>query len=117
METERGVRMEIDLEEFRKRFPNLAREIFESGGNIKIEGMRSDIVEGEKAAGEERPTIIDFLRRCDNDEQALEIINYFERKGEISKEYSARLRAQLVRDGVRSFGSKLERGWFLREET
>lgn len=108
--------MEMDTEEFKRRFPNLAREILESGG-YRISSVRSSVEEGEKAAKEERPSVIDFLRRCDTDEQALEIINYFEEKGEISEEYAARLRAQLVKEGVRSFGSKLERGWFLREET
>ncbi|MEM1689135.1 MAG: DUF2095 family protein [Candidatus Hadarchaeales archaeon] len=108
--------MEIDIEEFKRKFPNLAREILGSQG-YRISSVRSSIEEGEKTAIGERPNLIDFLRRCDTDEQALEIINYFEKKGEISEEYAARLRAQLVKEGVRSFGSKLERNWFLREKT
>jgi hypothetical protein len=104
--------MEIDIEEFRRKFPNLAREML-GQGTVRIGSVRSSVHEGEKAAEERFPTVVDFLRRCDTDEQALEIINYFERRGEISGEYAAELRAQLVRHGVRSFGSKRERGWFV----
>jgi len=105
--------MEMDIEEFRRRFPNLAKELL-GPRTIRIDSVRSSISEAEKVVKGEFPTVIDFLRRCDTDEQALEIINYFERRGEISEEYAAELRVQLVRYGVRSFGSKLEREWFLR---
>ncbi|MEM0350254.1 MAG: DUF2095 family protein [Archaeoglobaceae archaeon] len=38
------------------------------------------------------PTVIDHLEICKNVEEAVEIIDYFERKGEISKEFASFLK-------------------------
>jgi hypothetical protein len=74
--------------------------------------VRSDHKEAEKAVycvqGYE-PTAIDYLRRCENDGQALEIINFLEEKGEIDASYARKLREQLARHGLRSFGKKRTR--------
>ncbi|NLE05197.1 MAG: DUF2095 family protein [Crenarchaeota archaeon] len=61
------------------------------------------------------PSIIDFIRRCDTDAQAEEIILYMSKKGEISKEYSCQLRNQLKKEGVRSFGPKKESDYYFKE--
>jgi hypothetical protein len=37
-----------------------------------------------------------------------------ERRGEISKEYAARLRKQLKEKGIRSFGPKKEENYYLK---
>jgi hypothetical protein len=55
--------------------------------------------------------VIDFLRRCDTEEQGLEIIDYLKKRGEISEKYATELKMQLLRDGIRSFGPK-KRGYF-----
>jgi hypothetical protein len=54
------------------------------------------------------PDIIDFIRRCDTEDEALEIIKYMEKKLEISKEYAKHLTKELKTKGVRSFGPKKE---------
>jgi hypothetical protein len=103
--------IEIDKEEFRRRFPHLAREIEEGSMKISIDAVRTSKEEAEKAALGSRdymPTAVDYLRRCDNDEQASETINYLEGKGEITGEYAKKLRRQLKKMGVRSFGPKKE---------
>jgi len=63
----------IDWEKrkFRRMFPNLYRE---------IEG---DVI----------PTVLDHLERCRSIEEAYEIIDYFERRGEITKEYAEFLKS------------------------
>ncbi|MEM3519764.1 MAG: DUF2095 family protein [Candidatus Hadarchaeales archaeon] len=107
--------IEVD-EKFKKRFPNIYRELQE-GLSVRIDAVRSSEEEAEKAARTLEnydPTVIDFIRRCDTEEQALEIINYMEKRGEITSEYAKRLREQLVRDGVRSFGKKREPGCYER---
>jgi len=40
------------------------------------------------------------------------MIAYMEKRGEISKEYAQKLRAQLKRKGVRSFGPKKEENYY-----
>jgi len=60
------------------------------------------------------PTATDYLRRCDNDKQAEETINYLEKKGEISSEYADQLRKTLKEKGLRSFGPKKEHDYYLK---
>jgi len=111
--------MEINKEQFKRMFPNLAREMSDEESKVTINSVRSDIEAGEKTASKSfrgyDPDAIDFLRRCDNEEQAKEIIDYLERRKEISKEYAAQLRRQLKEKGVRSFGSKKEDGYYLKQ--
>jgi len=111
--------MEIDKEKFRKMFPNLAREM-ESGENkVRISSVRSDVATGEKAVSEKflhyMPDVIDFIRRCDTEQQAEEIIAYMEKRGEVNTEYAQKLRKQLKDKGVRSFGPKKEEGYYFKE--
>jgi hypothetical protein len=61
------------------------------------------------------PQAVDFLRRCDTEQQAEEIIAYLERKGEVTKQYAKELRCQLKRDGVRGFGPKKEEYHYFKE--
>ncbi len=110
--------MEFDKENFKRLFPNLAREM-ESGENkVSMSSVRTDTRSGERAISSNfvhyDPDIIDFLRRCDTAEQAEEIIAYMERRGEITKEYAVKLRRQLKEKGVRSFGPKKEENYYLR---
>ncbi|MCD6465196.1 DUF2095 family protein [Candidatus Bathyarchaeota archaeon] len=111
--------MEFDREQFKKMFPNLAREIENGGCKIAITSVRLNPEEGEKAASKKfegyNPDVIDFLRRCDTHEQAEEIIAYLERRGEINSQYAANLRKQLKEKGVRSFGPKKEDAYYLRQ--
>lgn len=108
---------EYDREEFEKKFPALAKELEEGG--IPIDAFRTDEEEGEELAepmdfsGYE-PTVIDFLRRCETDDEALEIINWMESRGEITPEIARELRITLTKKGVRAFGPKKEWGWYER---
>jgi len=60
-----------DREKFRRMFPNLYREI-----------------ESAKV-----PDVLDHLERCESEEEAIEIIEYFEKKGEITREFAAFLKS------------------------
>jgi len=112
--------MEIDKKKFRKMFPHLAEELKGEEHKIEITSVRSDIQTGEKASSKKfaryMPDVIDFIRRCDNEEQAEEIISYMERRREISREYAKRLRKQLKEKGVRSFGSKKEEDYYFKQD-
>ena len=114
----RHVVMEINKEKFKKMFPHLAREMMNGDNRVVITSVRSDAESGEKAVSESfrgyNPDVIDFLRRCDSEEQANEIIDYLEQRKEINGEYAAQLRKQLKEKGVRSFGSKKEDGYYLK---
>jgi len=116
--SECSARMKVDRNKFRKMFPHLAREMDARQNRIAITSVRSDLHTGEKAPSKKfsqySPDVIDFLRRCDHEQQAGEVINYLERSKEISREYAQRLKKQLKEKGVRSFGSKKEEDYYLK---
>ncbi len=102
-----------DPEYFKEKFPELHKEIKKGAKTIEINGVRSEEKEGKKAAEKEDkkgPNIVDFLRLCDDEDEALEIINYMEDKEKIELEYARELRSQLTHSGLRSFGSKRKPG-------
>jgi hypothetical protein len=110
--------VEFDKETFKKLFPNLAKELEFGENKITVNSVRTEVQVGEKAASKRfvnyMPDVIDFIRRCDTEEQAEEIIAYLEKKGEIEKQYAEKLRKQLKERGVRSFGSKKEEDYYLK---
>ena len=112
--------MDIDKKRFKKMFPHLAQELEGGDCRITISSVRSDLQTGEKASSRKfanyMPDVIDFLRRCDTEQQAEEIICYLEGREEISHEYAERLRKQLKEKGVRSFGSKKEDDYYLKQD-
>ncbi len=111
-------KMQIDKEKFKRMFPYLARELEAREHKVAITSIRSDLQTGENASSTKFvgyiPDVIDFIRRCDNEQQAEEIINYLENRNEISHDYAERLRKQLKEKGIRSFGSKKDEDYYLK---
>ncbi|MCE7745219.1 MAG: DUF2095 family protein [Candidatus Heimdallarchaeota archaeon] len=63
------------------------------------------------------PNVIDFIRRCDTLDQAMEILDYLENIGDISTSEGDKLRKRLKTEGLRSFGPKKKKGfYFTRDE-
>ncbi|MHA1230198.1 MAG: DUF2095 family protein [Candidatus Helarchaeota archaeon] len=109
--------IEEDEEEFKKKFPHLAKEILEKRQSIPISSIRSE--QKQKKSNEDQiydelrnPDVISFIRRADTEEQAMEIIDYCLKRGEIDEEYAKELKNQLSMLGVRSFGPKKEPGYY-----
>ncbi|MHA1713705.1 MAG: DUF2095 family protein [Candidatus Ranarchaeia archaeon] len=106
-------------EKFRKKFPNLAKELEEkkvcltlkfdpSFHKEKPEKKYHDPLRGFE------PTAEDFIRRCGNIKEATEIIAFLEGRGEISAEKAENLRRKLESQGLTSFGDKKEWGYYSR---
>ena len=99
-------------------FPNLSEELEGGDSNVPIEGVRADSEAAEKSISDKfrnyDPNVVDFIRRCDTEEQAQTIIAYMEKRGEVSKEYAKKLRQQLRKEGLRSFGTKKEEGYYFK---
>lgn len=113
--------MEISKDRFKKMFPNLTEEMNSEKQKVNINSVRSNRKAIEKKKETRKnlsnydPDIIDFLRRCDTNQQAVEIIAYMENRGEITHNYAQKLRQQLKKKGVRSFGSKKEEGYYFTQ--
>jgi hypothetical protein len=99
-------------------FPHLAKELESDENKVSVNSVRTDTQTGEEAVSEKfvnyMPDAIDFIRRCETEEQAEEIIAYMEKRGEIKKQYAEKLRKQLKDRGLRSFGPKKEENYYLK---
>jgi hypothetical protein len=122
--------MASDKKSLKKMFPNLYNELETGEAKVPINAVRKNPETIENAECEEdefeptvpldklrhfNPTAVDFIRRCDTDAQAEEIISYLEKKCEIAKEYADELRRKLKREGVRCFGPKKEEYYYFKE--
>lgn len=108
-----------DPDYFKEKFPELYKEIKEGSNTIDIDGVRTEPEEGEKASEKEKkagPNIVDFIRLCDTEDEAVEIINHMEDEGKIDSDYAKDLRNQLTHGGLRSFGSKRKPGEYSFDE-
>jgi hypothetical protein len=118
----------------KKMFPNLMRELVGGENKVAIDSVRADSDGDEKPLQEEVmslktlpqakvpdkfhnycPDVFDFLRRCDTEQQAEEIIAYLQKRGELTAEKACQLRGQLKKDGVRSFGPKKEDNYYFKQ--
>ncbi len=129
--------MAIDKKSIKKIFPHLYEELEKGEVKVPINAVRKNPLEAEAVAvGEEydcteeeftsctetpdklrhfNPSAVDFIRRCDTELQAEEIIAYLQKKGEINTENAEQMRCQLKRDGLRSFGPKKEEYYYFKE--
>ena len=111
--------MDTDRRSFKKMFPNLSEELEGGESKVTIDSVSTDSDMAEKPLLDKfrsyDPTVVDFIRRCDTEEQAEEIIAYVEKKGEVTKERAAKLRKQLKKKGVRSFGPKKEDNYYFKQ--
>jgi hypothetical protein len=104
----------MERDEFKKRFPALAKEMEEGKGKADLRFEVEPPKPQRKFQGYD-PNVIDFIRRCSGEDEALEIIEYLRDKGEITVDEAERLRRQLEEEGLRSFGPKKGPGHYERE--
>jgi hypothetical protein len=104
----------MEKEELRKKYPKLIEELETGTGKADIQFEVEKPKPKRKFAGY-NPNVIDFIRRCTNDTQALEIIEYMKNREEITVEEAEKLYKQLEEEGLRSFGRKKEHGYYERE--
>ena len=58
------------------------------------------------------PQAVDFIRRAKTEQEAEEIIDYLEKKGEITTTEAHKLRKQLKEKGLSSFGEHKQPGYY-----
>jgi hypothetical protein len=111
-------------DEFRDSYPALSDEL-ESGSTqeLPIRGVRTlsgEESEEKKKTEEEtaqvvgwEPDVVDYIRRCDTKKQAIEIIDYLLKKGDLDQKKARDIKSQLNAHGLRSFGTKKEKDHYL----
>ena len=104
-------------DDLRRSFPALADELEEEGTkSFKIDGVRTMSEESDE--GQEKqtftPDVVDYIRRCDTIPQAIEIVDFLEKRGEITAAQAKAIKSQIKTEGIRSFGAKKEKDHYLR---
>jgi len=113
----------MNWQQLRKMFPHLTEELEnrsqDGSGHVRVTPGRSDVGVGEVTSSKDfsgySPDAIDFLRRCNTEEEALKIIDFLEKRFVINYRYTEKLRRQLKTNGIRSFGSKKQDDYYLKE--
>jgi hypothetical protein len=95
-------------------FPHLSRELDCKTNETFPSSAKGQNSNRTKEYANYQPNVIDFIRRCDNEIQAQEIVDFLERREEITHEYADELRRELAAKGVRNFGKKKERDYYLK---
>ncbi|OUJ18624.1 hypothetical protein AMET1_0270 [Methanonatronarchaeum thermophilum] len=111
----------MDIEHLKNKFPKIYEDI-QNSPTIEIDQIKKNTEktcptnkntqqkQTETKTETKIPTIKDHLTRCNTDKQAIEIIDYFNKQGEITKEKTKQLKKQLKTKGLRSFGEKRKKG-------
>ena len=94
--------MKLDKKSLKKMFPNLSSDLECEESKVTLNSVRTDVQIDEQSIAKRgftryEPDVIDFIRRCDTERQAGEIVTYLENRGEIKKPYAQRLRKHLER--------------------
>ncbi len=101
--------IEMDIEELKRKYPNLARELEEKIMCVEVRGSRTD---DDFQIG--MPDAVDYIRRCKSVQEAEEVISFLERTNQISKSKADELREQLYTQGLESFGPRKEFGYYTK---
>lgn len=109
----------MERDRFKKLFPYLAEEM--ESGQSKVHLDEDSETEGSgtrtnarKWAGYD-PDVVDFIRRCETVEQAKEVVEYLESRGEITAERAEEVKKQIAEGGLRSFGAKKDKGFYYKD--
>lgn len=100
---------EYDVEDFKKKFPRLADEIFSN----KSKQIRLKIQVVDPWRGYV-PTVVDYIRRCRTVEEAVEVINYLVRRNELTIDEAERLKEKLRDGGIDAFGGRKEDNYYYK---
>lgn len=101
---------EYDIEEFKKRFPKLSDEIL--SGKTKSMKLNIEIIDPWRGYV---PTVVDYIRRCKSLEEALDVIDYLVRRGELPVEEAERIKDILRDKGIEAFGGRKDDDYYYKE--
>lgn len=113
VENNEGLTVSYDKDELNEKFPHLITEIAGKKKSVKIDSIENDIdlkqVKLKFSSPNELvyPNAIDFLRRCTNRNEAINILEYLLKQKEISKKDYNSFKNQILREeGLEEFINK-----------
>ena len=127
---EDGLKIAYDKEELEGQFPQLMCELSEKKKSLKIEGVDYEIEQAKEEPKVSQdtnfceelldPGAIDFIRRCTEKEDALEILDYLLKRNELNiQDYNA-LKNRIKEEGglekiIDEFGGLKKLGYYERK--
>ena len=103
-------------EEFRKKYPNLAKELLDSepAYTLTFKGQDSDLSQNSSVDPLKgfSPSAVDFIRRCKTKEEALEIINFLVEHKDLDSKTANSMRKKLESEGLSAFGTHKNPGYY-----
>ncbi len=113
VENQEGLSVSYDRDELKEKFPHLVTEIAGKKKIVKIDSIENNFdlkqLKDEIPYSDEliNPGAIDFLRRCTNNDEALNILDYLLKQKEISeKDYNTYKDQILSGEGLKKFIDK-----------
>jgi len=113
VENNEGLTVSYDKDELNEKFPHLITEITGKKKSVKIDSIENNIALKQfklKFSSPNElvnPNAIDFLRRCTNRNEALNILEYLLKQKEISKkDYNSFKNQILKEEGLKEFIDK-----------
>jgi hypothetical protein len=127
---EKGLNILYDKEELKTYYPHLMGEISDKKKSVNIDSVEMNIEQDNKneniiqeeylPAELTNPGVIDFIRRCSNDDEAIEILDYLLKRKEITSEEYNTLKTQILLEGglkdlIKKSDGHKEPGYYLRK--
>ncbi len=113
VENKEGLTVSYDRDELKEKFPHLVTEMVTKKKSLKIDLIENNIdlkqlkVEISNLDELVNPRAIDFLRRCTNNYEALNILDYLLKQKEISEEDYNSFKNQILKgEGLKEFIDK-----------
>jgi hypothetical protein len=108
--------MEFDEKEFRRKFPHLYEELEDSTSEEKDDSESSEVQDAEPDASDRYSgEAVSYIRRAHSNDEAIEVVDYLRKRGELSANEASSIIKQIRERGVRSFGSLKTWGHYERE--
>ena len=109
-------KMEFDEREFKRKFPHLYEELEDSTSEGKDNLESCEVQDAEPDTSDKySPEATSYIRRARSNDEAIEIVDYLEKRGELSANDASSIIKQIRERGVRSFGSLKTWGHYERE--
>lgn len=100
--------VDYDLDDFNESLPNLSKEISQPDDSSSIHLNKIEFQDEIPID----PDVDIFIRRCSTVKEAFEIINYLEKREEITIEKANECRDKLEKYGLEKFGPHIEYGYY-----
>lgn len=130
IEESNGLKISYDKDELNKQFPHLIEEISTRKKSIKINSIDMDGEQENEEKPQEsnnlypnelfNPGVIDFLRRCTKNEEAINILDYLMERNEITQQDYSRYENIISQEGglkqiIDEYGGLKRPGYYMRK--